>query len=421
MPDLQLILVVLLALYAAWNLGANDVANSMGTSVGSKALTLLQALAIAGGLEFVGATVFGRTVSATLVTQVVNPAQFARSPQTLLLGMVAVLLSCGLWLQIATRQGWPVASSHAIVGAIAGFSGLAAGVKAIDWTSLGKICLAWIFSPLLSGLIAILLYLLIKAAIIERSNPHRQLREWIPWLSAILFSVFGIIVFPKLFSHSWGSALPLPPQTLALAVGGLAAASLSLAAWKRLDSQGRDTRREGENTQLQAVERQLGLFQVMSASFVAFAHGSNDVGNAIAPLAAIVYILQAGVVPLDAIPVPYWIMVWGGIGIVLGLAVQGKNVIATVGEQIIPLQPSSGFCAELAAAIAVLLASRLGFPVSTSHVLIGAVAGIGLLQYRQQMRWQTLRSVVFAWAVTLPVAALLSALCFSTLQFAFNT
>ncbi|MCL1470250.1 inorganic phosphate transporter [Argonema antarcticum] len=414
----MIILVALLAFYLAWNLGANDVANSMGTSVGSKAVTLRQAIIIAGILEFTGAVLFGGAVSETLATEIVNPAIFASTPQTLLIGMVSVLISCGLWLQIATSLGLPVSSSHAVVGAIAGFSWVAAGIDSVDWSSIGTITIAWVLTPVISGIVASSFYTIVKRFILDRPNPLQQLREWIPWLSAALLSVFGVIVLPSLtqplqvfLTNRWG--LTLPAHDIPLAIGALAAVSLSLVSWRQLESRGAGEWGSGGESKIQnPIERQLGRFQVLSACFVAFAHGSNDVGNAIAPLAAIAYIRRTGSVPLADFSVPLWILVVGGLGIVAGLAVLGKNVIATVGENIIPLQPSGGFCAELATATTVLVASRLGLPISTSHALVGGVIGIGLVQSWRSIRFSTLQSIAGAWVITIPITATLGAIIF---------
>jgi PiT family inorganic phosphate transporter len=417
---LQLGLTAILAFYVAWNLGANDVANAMGTSVGSKAVTLRQALIIAGILEFTGAVLFGQGVSATLATEVVNPELFARMPQLLILGMVSVLLACGLWLQIATSRGWPVSSSHAVVGAIAGFSWVAAGVGAVDWANISRISLAWVVTPVVSGIIAVGFYSVVKSSILDRPNPLTQLREWIPWLSATLFSVFGIIVLPTLFNRPFFAALPIPAHDLPIVTGAVAAVTLTLISWRQLSSFTAIPNQQDSpisNSPFpNPVERLLGRFQVLSACFVAFAHGSNDVGNAIAPLAAIAYILRTGSVPLSGFSVPLWILILGGGGIVFGLAIWGKNVITTIGENIIPLQPSSGFCAELATATTILLASRFGLPVSTSHALVGAVVAIGLIQNWQNVRFQTLKSILLAWLITLPVAAGLGAIIFACLR-----
>ncbi len=417
----QLSLTAILAFYVAWNLGANDVANAMGTSVGSKAITLRQALVIAGILEFTGAVLFGHGVSATLATEIVNPELFAAMPQLLILGMVSVLLACGVWLQIATSQGWPVSSSHAVVGAIAGFSWVAAGVGAVDWANIGRISLAWVVTPVVSGILAAVLYSIVKYSILDRPNPIEQLREWIPWLSATLLSIFGVIVLPTLFDRPFFAALPIPAHDLSIATGAVAAVALTLISWRQLAI---STSTSAVDTQKYSpipnpVERQLGRFQVLSACFVAFAHGSNDVGNAIAPLAAIAYIIGTGSVPLTGFSVPLWILILGGSGIVAGLAVWGKKVIATIGENIIPLQPSSGFCAEIATATTILLASRFGLPVSTSHALVGGVIGIGLIQNWQSVRVQTVKSIALAWVITLPVAAGLGAIIFFCLRLLF--
>ncbi len=415
---LQLGFTAILAFYVAWNLGANDVANSMGTSVGSKAVTLRQALIIAGVLEFSGALFFGQGVSKTLATEVVNPSLFVEQPQVLLLGMIAVLISSGLWLQIATIQGLPVASSHAVVGGIAGFSIVAVGVGAVAWGSIGQITLAWLIAPVISGAIASLLYFILKGSILNAPNPINQLQEWIPWLSFLLISVFGVIVFPSLFNNSFFTSLSVPTHDFALLTGATAIMGLTLYSWKQLGKGINDL--NVENSQKDPVERQLGRFQVISACFVAFAHGSNDVGNAIAPLSAIAHILRTGTIPLGDFTIPFWILALGGIGIVSGLAVQGKNVITTVGENIIPLQPSSGLCAEIATATTVLIASRLGLPVSTSQALVGGVVGIALIQQGEKLKLQTLQSVLLAWVITLPITALLAAISFTLLRWLFS-
>ena len=396
-----------LAIYVAWNLGANDVANSMGTSVGSKAITLTQAIIIAGILEFAGAVIFGREVSSTIATQVVNGDLFASQPQVFVTGMIAVLISCGLWLQIATSQGLPVASSHAVVGAIAGFSWVAVGKNAVDWLNIGKICLGWLSTPVLGGTVAIIFYSLLQRYLFNSKSLVR-LQEWIPWLSAGLVTIFGTIVFPKFWQAAFFDGLNLPRHDLSLALGGVAAISLTMYGWRQLKAVKND-----DNLALEAV---MAKFQVVSACFVAFAHGSNDVGNAIAPLAAIVYVDRTNTIPFGNIPIPTWVLTIGGLGIVLGLAVQGKNVIATVGENIISLVPSTGFCAEIATATTILLASRIGLPVSTSHTLVGSIVGIGLWQNRNSVDWNTIKSVVLAWVVTLPAAAILGAIVFSILN-----
>ncbi|MEG4234826.1 inorganic phosphate transporter [Microcoleus sp. Pol11C3] len=443
---LQLGAMAALAFYVAANLGANDVANSMGTSVGSKALTLRQAIIVAGILEFSGAVLFGQGVSETLATGVVNAQVFAAQPQVFLIGMVSVLIACGIWLQIATSRGLPVSSSHAVVGAIAGFSCVAAGINAVDWRTIGTISLTWVATPVASGALAALFYSVVKYSILDRPDPLSQMREWIPWLSAALLSVFGIIVLPSVVDvalvqtgaiaaahdrFGWN----LPIHDFVIGIGSIGAIGLTLNSWKKLESvEKQEERRKKEEAKGDKgfgpstkssptptlphtlIEQQMARFQVLSACFVAFAHGSNDVGNAVAPLAAIAYIRRTGSFPSEDFSVPLWILVVGGAGIVIGLAIWGKNVIATVGEKIIELQPSGGFCAELATATTVLLASRFGLPVSTSHALVGAVVGVGLIKAWKTVRLQTLLSIGSAWLVTIPIAAVLGASIFSIAQ-----
>ncbi|MEH2400094.1 inorganic phosphate transporter [Nostoc sp.] len=454
------VVVVLLAFYVAWNLGANDVANAMGTSVGSKAVTLKQALIIAGVLEFTGAVLFGHEVTETLATKIANPALFAATPQIFVVGMVTVLISCGVWLQIATSRGLPVSSSHAVVGAIAGFSWVALGVGAIDWSSIGLITIGWVLTPLISGAIAALFYSQIKHWILDQPNQLVQLQEWIPWLSTLLLGVFGVIVLPSLTEPLTNfvieqAGFPIPAYDIPLLTGAIAAVGLTIISWRQLEDlgeveekfppqtqelpsiQNRSTERlvpselvpsevqvvevsRSPKSQIQnPVERLFGRFQLLSACFVAFAHGSNDVGNAIAPLAAIVYINRTGSVPTDGITIPIWILILGGAGIVGGLAVWGKKVIATIGENIIALQPSSGFCAELATATTILIASRLGLPVSTSHALVGGVVGIGLVQNIKSIKFKTLQGIAAAWLITIPVSAGLCAAIFSIARILF--
>lgn len=403
-------LIILLALYVAWHLGGNDVANSMGTSVGAKVINLQQALVIAGILEFTGAVLFGQTVASKLATSIVNVELFTPTPQILLRGMVSVLIACGLWLQIATTLGLPVASSHAVIGAIAGFSGVALGLSGIDWQNLGLISLGWIITPLVSGLIAFIFYYFLKKQILDHAS-DLILLEWIPWLSVLLVSIFGIIVLPVVLGQAWLSFIPLPPQDWAIILIIIGTIVLTINAWQEVEKPIDKTNPQPN------IERTLGKFQIVSACFVAFAHGSNDVGNAIAPLAVINYILSHNSVPIGEINLPYWLLLIGGIGIVAGLATEGKKVITTIGENIIPLQPSSGFSAEVATATTILLASRFGFPVSTSHALVGAVVGVGLAaKQREKISFTTLKSVVLAWFLTLPVAAVFSAVSFKLLE-----
>jgi inorganic phosphate transporter, PiT family len=417
----MLVFASLMAFYLAWNLGANDVSNAMGTSVGSKAISMRQALVIAGILEFVGAVGFGRSVTAKLATGLLDPAQFG-PPQTLLLAMVAVLVAAGVWLNLATLLGLPVSSSQATVAAIVGVGFVAGGPEAVDGSALGQIALAALLTPLVSGGLAALAYRLIRTHILDQAQPQVRLQEWIPWLSVVIVGVFGVIVLPTIVATmAPGGIGVVPLHTIELGLGGLGVIGMSVYGWRRLDQQISMTgRAEAMGDSIAAapsvtgIESVFAAFQLLSAGFVAFAHGSNDVSNAIAPFAVIAYIQQTGLLPGSDLPIPLWILVLGGTGIVAGLAISGQKVMATIGTGLIALQPSGGSCAELATATTILLASQAGLPVSTSHALVGGVIGVGLVQGGVQ--WRTVRSIALTWLVTLPLAAGLGAATFGLLQ-----
>lgn len=334
--------------------------------------------------------------------------------------MIAVLISCGLWLQIATAKKLPVASSHAVVGAIAGFSWVAAGSQAVKWSSLGEISLAWVLTPLFSAAVAASFYVAIKQWILDRDRPLFQLQQSMPWLSLTLVGIFGVIVLPSVVDSLPAEFLPaIPRYDFSLGLGGIAATAITVVGWRKLAREDVELESPPSKDVSTIVERQLARFQLLSACCVAFAHGSNDVGNAIAPLAAILYIHSTGMVPQSSLDLPLWVLVLGGVGIVGGLAIWGKQVIATIGEGIIELEPSSGFSAELATAATILIASRLGLPVSTSHALVGAVVGVGAIKNWRSLSLDTLKSIVLAWVITIPIATALSAGIFTLLRYFF--
>lgn len=366
-------------------MGANDVANSMGTSVGSKALTLGKAIAIAGVMEFAGAVIFGQNVSSTIATGILKAEVFQNNPQSLILGMISVLLACSLWLNFANWYRLPVASSHAIIGALVGFGWCAQGITAVNWPQVGNISCAWIVAPLFSGVLAYVLLRLIQTWILPAN-----IQEWIPWLSVIVLGAIALSLVS-------GTDIQVPNY---LPVGIVAIASLGLAKWLwRIE---------------RSVESVFGQLQILSASFVAFAHGSNDVGHAIAPLAIAFEIATTGTLPESSqLAIPTWILVLGGVGIVAGLSILGSRVIATIGTDITLIETKSGFAAELATAITILVASNLGIPASTTHALVGAVIGVGLVQGVDVVNFKLLQTVALAWLVTIPISALMAASFFA--------
>jgi inorganic phosphate transporter, PiT family len=406
-----LYLVIGLAFFLAWNLGANDVANAMGTSVGSKVITLRQAILLAGILELAGAVFFGREVTATLTGKVASIQLFEGQPQLYALSIVAELLATGLWLLFATWKGWPVASSHAAVAAIAAINLLAFGLDSLNGSMIRTILLSWLLTPLVSGLASALFFRVLQQGLLQQKLSVELWQHWAPWLSIAVVSLVGGLVLPTaidplatLAQQQWH--WDLPRHDYALGIGAFGVLGLTFWTTRAL----KETLVHESNP----LEGQLGKFQLVSACCMAFAHGSNDVGNAVAPLAGFVQLWQTQTIPAGDVAVPLWILALGGIGIVTGLATWGKRVIVTVGEKLTALKPSYGFCAELGAAATVLLASRWGLPVSTTHALVGSVVGIGLIQAQgaASLQWSTVRQIAAAWFVTVPASMTLAGIVF---------
>jgi PiT family inorganic phosphate transporter len=404
--DLAVLCALGLGLYMAWAIGANDVANAMGTSVGSGALTLWGAVAVAGVLEFAGAFLVGGHVTKTIRGGILVPAAAAAAPDEVIYGMLAALCAAATWLVLATRVGWPVSTTHSIVGAIVGFGAVGLGVDAVEWGRLVPIVASWAISPLLSGTAAFLLFTLVRRTILDHDNPIEQVRRWGPVHLFALAVVLGLVTLYKGLKN------------LSLDFGLWEAAGLSvlLAALATLVGSVvmRRVRADPEadrDFHFATVERTFGVMQIASACAIAFAHGSNDVANAIGPWAAVVQISQTGEVGAAA-PVPIWMLALGGVGIVAGLSMWGYRVIQTVGQRITQLTPTRGYAATAAAAATIVLASRLGIPVSTTHVLVGAVLGVGLARGIDALDYRVVGRIVVSWIVTLPAGAALSVFFF---------
>jgi len=394
-----------LALYMAWAIGANDVANAMGTSVGSGALTIGRAIIVAGCLEFAGAFLAGGHVTDTVRKGMLDMDLAALRPEFILYGMLAALASAGTLLLVATRYGLPVSTTHSIVGAIVGFGAVGLGWEAVAWWKVGQIAASWLTSPLIGGLLAYLIFSLIRRLILDCDRPMENARRYGP---VFYFYVFFIIGMLTLFKGLKNLKLDFELQeALVLSIGlGLIGAGLGWLLIRRVRTGPAD-----EDGRFRRVERVFVVLQVLTACAVAFAHGSNDVANAIGPLAAVVHVAQ----DLDVTgksPVEPWMLGVGGIGIVFGLATWGYRVMETVGKKITELTPSRGFAAELGAATTIVLASRLGIPVSTTHVLVGAVLGVGLARGIGVLDMRVVARILVSWAMTLPIAAILSVFFF---------
>ncbi len=403
---LLMAVAALVGLYMAWNIGANDVANAMGTSVGSGALTLKRAILVAAVFEFSGSLLVGGTVTKTIRKGIVDVHMFDDAPLALALGMSGALLAAAIWLNVSSWKGWPVSTTHSIVGAVTGFGIAAGGTSAVNWVVMGKVVASWFVSPVVGGLIGFLVFRLIHARILTVERPLLALRGWAPFL---VFPVFAVLTLAMLFKglkplkldFSFGKALGF-----AVAVGALgAAASMPMMRQVSARAAGADA---GE--QIRRAERVFLALQVLTACFVAFAHGSNDVANAVGPMSAAFGALHEGV--KEKVEVPLSLLLVGGVGIVVGLATYGYKVMATIGREITELTPSRGFSAEFAAACTIVLASKLGMPVSTTHTLVGSVVGVGLARSMGALNFGVLRGIVASWFITVPFAALLSALFF---------
>jgi len=388
-----------LALYMAWAIGANDVANAMGTSVGSGALTIVGAIVVAGIFEFGGAFLAGGHVTDTVRKGILDPTMV--SEEALLYGMLAALASAATLLLGATRLGLPVSTTHSIVGAIVGFGAIAVGPEAVNWSKVGQIVMSWLSSPLLSGVLAFLIFNLIRASILDADDPIRQTRRLGPFFFFFVFFIIGLVTLFKGLKNL-NLDLDLPLAIAGSTVLGLFGMLLGAFVLRRVDSG-----KEIEGSRFNKVERVFVVLQILTACAVAFAHGSNDVANSIGPLAAVVNVVEGAGVSSKA-PVQPWMLAVGGLGIVIGLATWGYRVMETVGKKITELTPSRGFAAELAAATTIVLASRLGIPISTTHTLVGAVLGVGMARGIGAVDLRVVGSIIASWVATLPIAAVLS-------------
>ncbi len=409
-----LVLAGVFGLYMTWGIGANDLANAMGTSVGSKAISIKQAIIIAGVMEFAGAFLAGGHVTSTIRKGIIDPMMFETEPHILVFGMLASLLAAATWLLIASRRGWPVSTTHSIVGAIIGFGLVALGPDAINWSKTAQIVASWVVSPVIGGTIAFLLMISVRRLVLETDDPNAAAKLWGP---AYVFMVGFIIALVTVFKGLKHLDVDLSvEQSFLFATGfGALTSAVAFVLARNIDLSGTEDSDYG----FAGVERIFAPMMLFTAGAMAFAHGANDVANGIGPMAAVVAIVQEGGVTAKS-ALPNWVLLVGGGGIVLGLATMGYKVIATVGEDITQLTPSRGFCAELAAASTVVLATRTGLPVSTTHVLVGSVIGVGLARGLSALDIRVIGTIVVSWVVTLPVGGALSALFFFTLKGMFT-
>jgi len=399
---IYVILAGALGLFMAWGIGANDVANAMGTSIGSKVLTIKQAVLIAGIFEFAGAFLAGGQVTSTIRKGIIDSGAVATSPELLIFGMLASLVAAGVWLLIASHNGWPVSTTHTIVGAIVGFAIVGLGMDAVKWVKVGNIVASWIVSPLLSGALAFFLFRSVQKLILNTENPIANAKKYVPvYIFATGFMIALVTLFKGL--KHLGLELSIGQSYMIAAVVGLIVTGCGVYFISRI----RIDPSDDKDFHFANVEKIFAVLMVVTACAIAFAHGSNDVANAVGPMAAVISIANEGVVSQKS-AMPAWILLIGGVGIVLGLAMYGKKVIATVGEKITELTPSRGFACQLAASTTVVIASGTGLPVSTTHTLVGAVLGVGFARGIGALNMGVIGNIFMSWIITLPAGALLS-------------
>jgi len=402
--EFALLLGAILAFYMAWAIGANDVANAMGTSVGSGALTITGAVLVAGVLEFSGAFLAGANVTNTIRKGMLDPVLVEQNPELVLYGMLAALASAGTLLLVATRFGLPISTTHAIVGAIVGFGSVGLGADAVAWGKVAQIVASWVTSPLIGGVLAFLIFGLIRSRVLDREKPIEELARIGPFFFFYVFFIVGLVTLFKGLKNL-NLDLDLPQALAASVVLGLVGAVIGHFVMRRAARRAAET--QDDRDQFWHVERVFVVLQILTACAVAFAHGSNDVANSIGPLATVHSIVTTGAAATTASVEP-WMLALGGLGIIIGLATWGYRVMETIGKKITELTPSRGFAAELAAATTIVLASKMGIPVSTTHILVGSVLGVGLARGIGALDLRVVGSILISWVATLPLAAGLS-------------
>ena len=401
--------------FMAWGIGANDVANAMGTSVGARALTLFQAILVACIFEFAGAYLAGGEVTSTIRKDIIDPNILSGSPDLLVYGMLSSLLAAGTWLLIASYKGWPVSTTHSIVGAIVGFAAVGISMDAVVWNKVTTIISSWVVSPLMAGTISFLIFKSVQILILDTEDPFANAKKFVPGYMFLVGFVIAMVTFLQGLKHV-GLDLSFQQSLLFSSAFGVVIALLGTAFLKGVDN---SSKQRGDVV-FDGVERVFAVLMVFTACAMAFAHGSNDVANAVGPLAAVANIVQSGGEIAAKSSMPWWILLLGGSGIVAGLIMLGYRVIETVGRNITELTPSRGFAAELAAATTVVLASGTGLPISTTHTLVGAVLGVGLARGISAVNARVVGKIILSWIITLPVGAGLSILFFFIFKAIFS-
>ncbi len=405
-----LVLAVIFGLFMAWGIGANDVANAMATSVGSKAITIKQAILIAAVFEFAGAVLAGGQVTSTIRKGIIDVSSLGATPEVLVFGMLAALLAAGTWLLVASHKGWPVSTTHSIVGSIIGFAIVGIGLDAVQWGKVATIVMSWVTSPLLAAILSFLIFRSVQKLILETDKPLENAKKYVPIYIFFVGFILAMVTMVKGLKHIGLDVKGMDAIYIAIAIG-----VVLMLLGKALINRLKFEMSEDISFHYTNVEKIFSVLMLLTACAMAFAHGSNDVANAIGPLAAVVSIVDTGELSQKS-PLPFWILLVGGAGIVLGLAMYGRKVIETVGTKITELTPSRGFCCEVSAATTVVLASGIGLPISTTHTLVGAVLGVGMARGVSAINLSIVRGIFMSWVITLPIGAGLAIFFFFILK-----
>ena len=413
---LLLAMACVFGFFMAWGVGANDVANAMGTSVGAGAITIKQAIVIAMIFEFTGAWLAGGEVTSTIRSSIIDieAAGFEDRPELLVFGMLSSLLAAGIWLLVASKYGWPVSTTHSIIGAIVGFAVVGISSDSVMWGQVLEIVASWVVSPVFSGTISFFLVLSVQKLVLDTDDPLKNAQRYVPYYIFLVGFVIAMVTLVKGLSHV-GLEVTFNQATILALAFGLVTVVIGTFMLRRLNLTFSDDHEE----QMRSVERVFGVLMIFTACSMAFAHGSNDVANAIGPLAAINSVISNNGIFEAESALPMWILLLGGFGIVTGLAMWGHRVIKTIGKNITELTPSRGFAAEIAAATTVVIASGTGIPVSTTHTLVGAVLGVGLARGIGALNLSVIGRIFLSWVVTLPAGATLSIFFFFILRAIF--
>jgi len=409
-------LAAVFGIFMAWGIGANDVANAMATSVGSKAITIKQAIILAAIFEFAGAYLAGGSVTKTIRKGIIDLNAFEGNSDLLIWGMLAALLAAGTWLLVASYKGWPVSTTHSIVGAVVGFAAVGVSVDAVSWGKVGTIVLSWIVTPMLAGVIAYAVFTSIQKLIMNTQTPLENAKKYGPLYLFIVGFVIALVTIKKGLKHV-GFNVEGGMEFVYAGLTGVVIALIGAFLIRRINFTA--DRSNKTRSQFANVEKIFGVLMIFTASAMAFAHGSNDVANAVGPMAAVIGIAQEGVLASKS-QLPSWVLLVGGVGIVTGLATLGYKVMATVGKNITELTPTRGFSAEIAAASTVVLATYTGLPISTTQTLVGAILGVGLARGIAAIDLRVVRNIFMSWVITLPAGAFLSIIFFYILKAIFS-